>query len=97
MAPVLAHSLSTSRAPVALGRPLGRSSSRLVIARAGPKVTREYREDDDSIIVPGEENKASTSKGNGPLYADQVQQQMRVRTGCVGKDLCVYCSAQTFP
>ncbi len=43
-----------------------------VLARAdSPKVVREYREDDDKIVVPDEEG--SNQPQDGSLYADQVK------------------------
>lgn len=44
----------------------------------GPRVTREYREGDESVSVP----KSSTTEPTpgGPLYADQVASQIKPKS-----------------
>lgn len=70
-------SLRGSAAPVGAPRSVNLLSSRfqrVVKVSAdgnGPRTTREYREDDNSMIVPGEASTSKKSEG-GPLYADEA-------------------------
>jgi hypothetical protein len=67
---------ASTRSPTALPhkRVAPRIGNLQLVRADGPRVTREYREDDDSIYVPDQKSGSSAAGGDkGAIYADQVQ------------------------
>lgn len=66
---------ASTRSPAALHqkRVAPRIGNLQLVRADGPRVTREYREEDDSIYVPDQKSGSAAGGDKGAIYADQVQ------------------------